>query len=399
MWQHLSLIPITIKMIMTITPSIIAVTLAGFCISVQAAGTLSVSTWGGEHGEAIDLEFLTPFSEHAGVSVSQNTLDSLPDSLTVPEGIVELSLHDAIDRCDNNQIMLLPTESLEASEASKRIVEDFLPNTLQPCAVGHSVWAKVMTYNSKQFDNANKPHLISDFFNTAYYPGKRVMRKSPQVLIEWALVANGIQNTDVYKALDDSETAWSLIEKKLNLIRQDIIWVESDVDALEFLHSGKATFALVGNDSLVRYSANQSVDLGVLWDAAVTELAMWAIPTDAPDPVISWEFLKYATSVTHSGKVASVFGYGPVRYSTLDLIDKNYHRLLPTSPQNKQNLIWGNSKWWRESSTVIVSRFADWLIEIEQQTALTLASASEELPIESHLALGDIKPLQIDPRK
>jgi len=358
-----------------------------------------VSTWGGEHGEAIDLKFLTPFSEEAGVLVSQDALDSSPDSSTTPKGIVELSLHDAIDRCDSNELMLLPTESLERAGASNRIIEDFLPNTLQPCAVGHSVWATVMTYSSQQFDNTNKPHLIGDFFNTAYYPGKRVLRKSPRVLIEWALVASGIQNTDVYNALHDSEVAWSLIEKKLNLIRQDIIWVESDVDALELLHSGEATFALVGNDSLVRYSTIHGVDAGVLWDAAVTELAMWAIPADAPNPATSWDFLKYATSVTHSGKVASVFGYGPVRYSTLDLIDKDYHHLLPTAPQNKQNLIWGNSKWWRDSSAVIVSRFASWLIEIEEQAELTLASVTEELPLERHLALGDPISLPIDPRK
>ena len=393
---YLGVIRKTTIVAMTNIPSIISVIAASLFMSVQAS-TLSVSTWGGEHGKAINLEFLAPFAEQAGISIAQNSPPGSEDLTAIPEGVVELSLYDAIDQCDNNHLMLLPTESLARTAAGEKIIQDYLPNALQPCAVGHSVWATVMAYNTSHIVEADKPHLIGDFFNTTYYPGKRVMRKSPQVLIEWALVASGIPGTDVYKALNDPESVWSLIEKKLNLIKHDIVWVERDIDALELLQSGEATFAMVSNDSLVRYADYQREDLGVLWDAAVTELAMWAIPTDAPNPAISWDFLQFVSDVAQSGKVASVFGYGPVRYSTLDLMDRGYHHLLPTAPQNRQNLLWGNSKWWRESSTAVISRFAAWLMEIETQNGLTLASVSEELPIASHLVLDDTIQIPIVP--
>lgn len=321
----------------------------------------------------IGAEILDPFSASFNLTVNQ-LHEGQPENESV--GIVELSLADAADACEKGEILLLPVDQL-AGTSDQRVIEDFVPNTLQPCAVGHSVWSSVAVFNKSRFLSNERPHLIADFFDIGAYPGKRIIHRSPQTIVEWALVASGIPSTKVYEALNSSEHAWSLIEKKLRAIEEHIIWVDSDSQAIDFLRSGVAAFAILNSDSVVRETMQRDDVLGVLWDAAVTDISLWAIPTEAENPEISWEFIQYAVSVNNSGKVASVFGYSPVRYSTLMLMDRSYQEILPTWPDNQLNLVWSNAKWWRDSSEKITERFAQWVDDIEVTPEIRLAAVSK----------------------
>lgn len=324
-------------------------------------------------------EILSPFSVNFDVPVEHNHNNQSGDGALSLAGIVELSLSEAVDACEKSEILLLPTDRLIDSVGNRHVIQDFVPNTLQPCAVGHSVWSTVAAYSHNRYEFEETPHLIADFFDVKFYPGKRVIRRSPKVLAEWALVASGVAPSEVYMALGNTDDAWALIEQKLKLIEDHVLWVEDDKQAIEYIRSGRAAFAMLSSDSLVRDSTHRSDQLGVLWDAAVTELSLWAIPSEASNPELSWEFIKYAASVNNSGKVASIFGYGPVRYSTLQLMDRGLQKMLPSWPDNQNNLIWSDSRWWQEKSEVINSQFTQWVLGINDRSDLTLATISEEL--------------------
>lgn len=363
---------------MIISPRLVAVIATCFCVSGYA-NPLTVSTWGGSHADAVSAEILRPFSVNFNVPVEQSSNDLTDgEALTLP-GIVELSLSEAIDACEKSEILLLPVDRLDDADSNQNVIHDFVPNTLQPCAVGHSIWSTVVAFGNNRYGFEEKPHLISDFFDVQFYPGKRIIRRSPRVLAEWALVASGIAPSNVYAALDNPEQSWDLIDQKLKSIEEHIIWVDNDAEAIEFLHSGRAAFAMLSSDSLVRNSIQGPDQLGVLWDAAVTNLSLWAIPSDAVNPELSWEFIQYAASINNSGKVASVFGYGPVRYSTLQLMDRGYQKMLPSWPDNQHNLLWSNSRWWQDKSDFVTDRFTQWVLELEDRPELTLAAVSDSL--------------------
>ena len=66
-----------------------------------------------------------------------------------------------------------------------------MPGTLHDCAVANIVWSSVYAYDSSKVRNWNAPKTMADFFDTKAYPGKRGMRKSPKVTMEFALIADG----------------------------------------------------------------------------------------------------------------------------------------------------------------------------------------------------------------
>lgn len=346
---------------------------SGYC------APLHISTWGGSHAIVVNSQILKPFTRETGILIERDSENLMTlGQATVPD-VIELDFHDAKIACDKGGLLLLPISELPVGDNGSTLIEDYLPNSMQPCAVGHSVWSTVVAFNIGKYQSGNRPALIADFFNSDDFPGKRVIRKSPRVLAEWAVAASGVPLTGIYDSLKDAESSWSLIKRKIDSIENEIVWVDSDAQAIEFLHSGQASFAMLGSDSVVRASIQDGAEFGVIWDSAVSEFSMWAIPSGAADPHKSFEFLRYATSVINSGKVASEFGYGPVRYSSLSRLNRNLQKLLPSSPANSANFILGNSRWWREHGDVLNQRFADWVAEFEARRSLTFAATIEDI--------------------
>ncbi len=271
--------------------------------------------------------------------------------------LIEVSLHDAIAACDSGDLNLLPLERILPDGAA---LADYVWNGLQPCAIGHSVWATYVVFDEKKYTGKSAPVLLQDFFNTVAFPGKRAMKKSPRAIAEWVLLNTGISRQDIYPALS-SDNIWSVIEKSLQELATEIIWVDTDQEALELLDSGLASFAVVSSHNLVRKIAKIAQQrqplghYGVIWNGAVAHMSLLAVPKNsAIDGVI--EFLRLVSDPIRNLQMSTALGYAPVSRGQLALINSRYRRALSVGDLSN-NLLWGNDKWWREHGSEIESLF------------------------------------------
>ena len=68
------------------------------------------------------------------------------------------------------------------------------------------VWATVVAYDNEAV-GSNPPGGLADFFDVKKYPGKRGLRRDPWVIMEWALMADGVAPDKVYETLATEEGA------------------------------------------------------------------------------------------------------------------------------------------------------------------------------------------------
>ena len=313
---------------------------------------LKLEVWGGGHSAMLEHAVLAPFEALAGVSIDlQSKSKAKVDQATNFADAVELELHEAIHACDNGDLALLPGTDLF----------DFVPDALQPCAVGQYIWSTVYAYNRGVYRPGREPSLITDFFDITHYPGRRAIVRSPRVIAEWALLASGIPASEVNDTLQTPEQAWLVIEGMLAPLSQAIVWVDDDIQAMEMLRSGAVSLAMVSSDTLLRSAATGAEDLVPVWDGAVNQMSLWAIPANSKQPDLAWQFVRYATSTDATRRFSSVSGYGPSRFSALEQISRDYHRYLPSARANLANVVWGDSRWWRESGDTLDQRFVNWL--------------------------------------
>jgi len=316
------------------------------------SSSLQLSVWGGGHRAMLDHAVMAPFATLTGVNIqSRERQGTELGSVAEPYDVIELELHEAIEACDKGELSLLPGSDLS----------DFVPNTLQPCAIGQYIWSTVFAFDRNTYKEDNRPSLISDFFNVGHYPGRRAVRRSPRVLSEWALLAAGVPATAVYETLAQADRAWQIVERVLEPIAHLIVWVDDDEQALQMLRDGTVSFAMVGSDALIRSVIAGADNLIPVWDGAVNQMSLWGIPPHSSDPELAWQFVRYATSVDATRRFSTVSGYGPSRYSTLEQISAAYHQYLPTNRTNLSNVIWGNSSWWRGSGKALDLYFVNWL--------------------------------------
>jgi len=250
--------------------------------------------------------------------------------------LLEMSLHDTISACDNGDIHLLPLKRILPEEAA---LSDYVWNGIQPCAIGHSVWATYTVFDATRYVGESAPALLQDFFDTTAFPGKRAIKKSPQAIVEWALLNSGISKQDIYPALS-SENIWPLIE---------------------LLDNDSANFAMVSSYSLVRKIAENKKrhqpldDYGVIWNRAVAHMSLLSIPKNSTtDGVI--DFLRFITDPMRNLQMSTALGYAPVSREQSALINNDYRRALPVD-DHTNDLLWSNDKWWREQGGEIEALF------------------------------------------
>lgn len=337
--------------------------------SAVAGSALQLSMWSGLYAEVYAQRVLNPFSWQSGIEVEQHTMGSAATGIDV----VELGLHEAQNSCDQGDLMYLPASLL--SELSSAI-DDFVPNALQPCAVGQLVWSTVVAFSHDQINERDNPPVrIDDFFNTDVYPGARILKKSPRALVEWALASSGVPPDRVYEVLSDTNSAWELIEKQLRRIEGDVVWVDSDEEAIQRLHEGVDAFAVVSSSSVMKEVLSDRAP-GVIWDSALFEMSLLAIPATTEKPDLSSEFIQHIVSQGNLMAVSADLGLGTARYSTAGLLNSAYSDFLPSSRANHASSIWLNSVWWgSEAASRTISRFLDWVDRVNSQHTLVLVDS------------------------
>ncbi len=312
------------------------------------------------HANTVWVNLNHSYSRRTGSEIQLSASPVIESHQFANTDVVELPLHDAIDACDRGELNILPLNRLFPGEIS--YLHNFVPNGVQPCSLGHSIWATVVAYKKHGFNTDSSPELIQDFFNTDAYPGKRAMKKSPQALVEWALLDNGYPSNQIYSVMA-LQQAWEQIESSLTKISSDIVWVETDLEALELLDSGSVVFAAVSSQNVVRKIVSQtdigSDRYGVIWNGAIAHMSMLGIPKEsAADDAM--DLLRYIIDPTRNVQMSTAYGYAPVQIDQTAFIEDRFLRALPVGAQ-LDNLVWGNSKWWREEGAEMEVRFFDFV--------------------------------------
>ena len=112
--------------------------------------------------------------------------------------LVDVELADAVRGCDEGILEPLALDELPKSANGSDAADDFIAGTPMNVRSVKS-FGPPSTYDTTKV--ANKPTTIADFFDLEKIPGKRGLRKTAKVNLEWALMADGVPADKVYELL------------------------------------------------------------------------------------------------------------------------------------------------------------------------------------------------------
>lgn len=342
--------------------------LGAAALSVAALGiaaaeeSLTIVSWGGAYTKSQVEAYHKPFSEMTGVKIHSEDYNgglAQVDAGNVTWSLVDVELSDALRGCEEGILERIPTSILPKAPDGTPVDQDFMPGMLQDCAVGTIIWATVFAFNGDKFEG-DKPQTLQDFFDTKKFPGKRGLRKSPRVNLEWALMADGVPVDKVYETLS-TEAGVAQAFAKLDTIKANTVWWEAGAQPPQLLADGEVAMTSAYNGRLYNAIFKEGKNFKIVWEGQVWDQDLWVIPKGAKNLDTIKKFVAFSTDTQRLADQTKYISYGPGRKSSMKLISDEVKPHLPNEQDNFKKALQNDFEWWADNNDEMNERFAAWL--------------------------------------
>lgn len=336
---------------------------AALIASPVMAKDLTVTSFGGAYGAAQMEHMIQPFMDETGVKVlfedyggGVAEMKAQVEAGNILWDVVDIEVIDLERACAEGYLEVLDKSVLPAGDDGVAAADDFIPEALaNECGVGNIVWSVVFATNSENGDGAQ---TIADVFDVDAFPGNRGLRKRPQVNMEWALLADGVEPENVYEVLA-TEEGQARAFAKLDTIKENIVWFDSWSQAPVLLNDGGATIVQSANGRIFA-AIEEGSPFEIVWDGHVYDLDVWAIMKGTENLDLAVEFIKSATRTVPLSGMQDV-AYGPTRRSAQALLSEEVKANLPTAHLDVG--LKADGIFWADFGESLGEKFNEWLLQ------------------------------------
>ncbi|WP_300726887.1 ABC transporter substrate-binding protein [Pseudomonas sp.] len=335
-----------------------AVLATGIVTASQAlAVDLTIVSFGGANKEAQVKAFYKPWQAATGNKIiageyngEMAKVKAMVDTRSVSWDAVEVESAELARGCDEGMF-----ETLDPAQIGLN-PKDFVPGAIQPCGIGFLVYSTVLAYNASKLKEA--PTGWKDFWDVEKFPGKRGLRKLAKSTLEFALIADGVEPTEVYTLLA-TKAGQDRAFAKLDQLKPHIQWWEAGAQPPQYLAAGDVVMSSVYNGRLSG-EQRKKYDLGIVWAGGLYEFDSWAIPRGASRQDKTREFIAFTLEPVPQKHFAEYIDYGAANMRAMDLLDKARINELPTAPANLAQQVPVDALFWADHGEQLEQRFNAW---------------------------------------
>jgi len=342
------------------TKSLLAVSLFMSSAVGAMAEDLTIVSFGGTYQEVQDQAYFKPFAAETGIKIVQGVytgeisrIRAMVQSGSTTWDVVDVDSATALQACDDGIV-----EPIDYSKLGGR--ESFAEGWAFDCAVPTAIYSTIFAYDANKIKDG--PRTVAEFFDVKKFPGKRGLRKDPITTLEFALMADNVPTDKVYEVLATPEGVERAL-KKLDTIKQDIVWWDAGAQPAQLLGSGEVAYTTAWHSRIVSANQTSGSNFKIVWDHQVLDCDFWVVPKGTTKLDAAYKFLQFASSPEAQAKSSELTPNGPGSVAALKLIDEATQRNLPTSPQNMTSALPIDTQFWADNGDQLRKRFNIWLAQ------------------------------------
>ena len=349
--------------------SVYAVLLISFVSTgISVASDLVISNWGGSYIEAQRDAYIDRFIQQSSLDVE---LKQYSGGIAPLRDSVEFDVIDMVEfeaRAACKEGLLLKFDRFDRSLLSNSpggtpAIQDFINDAILDCGIAHLEYATVLAYNDRDFTD-EKPNSVKDFFDLDRFPGKRALRKNPHAILEWALLSYDVPSKQIYDLLS-TERGLRLVSRRLDEIRDHIVWWENGSEPIEMLQSGEVVMASGYNGRFFNARVNNDIPISVIQDGQLLEFGVWVIPKKSFQFDAARRFIRFATRTENMAAMGNLLPYAPTRSSAMRRIglhSKSNVSMISYMPSSTSlRTVRLNSTWYAQTEDIRERWFENWL--------------------------------------
>lgn len=319
---------------------------------------LTIVSWGGAYQDAQREIFFRPFQQQSGARLLEETWDGGVGVLRakIQSGannwdLVQVESEELLIGCEEGLF-----EKMDFAAIGGR--DRYIPQAVSECGVGNILYSFVLAYDRAR--TAEGPKSWAEFFDTKLFPGKRGLRRGPKTTLEIALLADGVAPGEVYKLLG-TNAGVDRAFRKLDSIKQDIVWWERGSQPAQLLASGEVAMTNAYNGRITAANQNDGRNFGIAWAQNLYTLDSWVIMKDSPNRSRAQAFLKFVGEPKVAAELPPRIAYGPTVKGANELVSPEVLANLPTAPANAASALEISDRFWLDNLDKLSQRFNNWL--------------------------------------
>jgi putative spermidine/putrescine transport system substrate-binding protein len=269
----------------------------------QDGVTLTFVSFGGVYQEAQRKSWLQPYTELTGVQFQEDenssnaTIKSQVEAGQVTWDVVDVGNDFGLDA---HKDLLEP---LDFSLIPKDELNEQLG--ISDWRIPDITYGVVLAYNTDK-TGGKTPEGWADYFDTAKFPGKRgAWDYSEGGMFEFALMADGVKPADLYPLDLDRAT------KKLDTIKNDIVFWTSGAESQELIGSGEVAMTMIWNG---RGWSAKNIDkkpVEIQWNQQIVTADYLVVPKGSPNKDAAMKFIAYTACAANNAGPSQYIPYGP----------------------------------------------------------------------------------------
>lgn len=209
-------------------------------------------------------------------------------------------------------------------------------------------------YNTTKMPTGKTPKDWKDFFDTAAFPGKRVVMMDPSSYVfEQALLGDGVAPKDLYP-LDLDRAV-----KKLNSLGSNLVIAPSYQGCAELIASGEVAMGgcWTGRLTGVKYDGGAPVE--IQWNQGVISPGYLVVPKGTKHKDWAMKLIAFITSADHDAGYSQYIDYGPANINALGKVDPAKKNRLQSSYLDQSVFL--DDIWYEKNREKVNKRFTEWL--------------------------------------
>ncbi|MFC3126597.1 ABC transporter substrate-binding protein [Pseudoroseomonas globiformis] len=319
---------------------------------------LTVVSWGGAYQDAQRDIFFRPFQQDTKARLLEETWDGGVGVLRakIQSGannwdVVQVESEELLIGCEEGLFEKMDWSALGGQDR-------FIPEAVHECGVGNILYSFILAYDRNRI--AEGPKNWADMFDTAKFPGKRGFRRGPKTTLEIALLADGVQASEVYKLLGTSAGVDRAF-RKLDSIKSDIVWWERGSQPAQLLASGELALTVGYNGRITAANQGDNRNFGIAWANNLFTLDSWVVMKGSPNKEKGLQFINFVTQPARQAELPSRIPYGPTAKGAQDRLPQAVLANLPTAPANAEGALQISDQFWLDNLDRLNQRFNTWV--------------------------------------
>lgn len=336
----------------------------GTSLAVVAAGgalaqeQVVVVGWGGVWQDAYRKALFEPFMKETGIKVVEEEfggeyarITSQVEAGKIVWDLAPFESPQVIQGCDEGIFEKLDWAALGGRDKQ-------IDYAAHDCGIASDIWATVMAYDGDKIKDG--PKSWADFWDVAKWPGKRGAYKDARIMIEVALMADGVKKEDIYTVLR-SPDGFDRAFKKLDELKPHIVWSESAADGMQRLLAGDVAMTVNFNARVTGAAKENNRNLVIGWDSGFwVGTDFWVKIANGPNPAAAQKLLAFYSKPETQAELVKHLSYGVPTLAAYDLMSPEIRAALPTSPDKAAMAAVYSDEFWVEAQAKATERFNTW---------------------------------------